>query len=409
MNQSTNPSQEGGTGVLPPGTTLVVRGGDLYDATANRFVRADVAVGGGKVLRIAPALPAVPGVRTIDASGLIVTPGLVDCHVHAFPWGHIIGLDVDPVSSRTGVTTFVEGGSTGSLHFLAFRKFVAERARSNLFALLNVSAMGEMMDGIRGLDLMDHDDLRTLHLPSAVETVERNRDLIVGIKVRAYTGLQSLLPLAAARELADEVGLPLVVHLAPPPPAFRDVLAYLRPGDFVTHIYHPGPGAVVDRQGRLRPEYLEARERGVLIDTGTARFHTSLPVARAAIAQGFLPHTISTDLTANNARHITIDLPTTMSKFLALGLSLADVLERTTAAPARLLLPGRGVGQLVEGGPADLAVFALEEGDFTYEDYFGNRLEAKQRLVNRVTIKDGEVLVPEPSSLPTMELDFTRK
>ena len=276
--------------------SLVVRGGQVFDPAAGRFNRLDILVADGKVARLAPTVEVHAGCQVVDASGLLVTPGLVDCHVHAFRWGHLISLDVDPVSSQSGVTTFVDGGSAGSLQFMAFRRFVIDRVRSNLYALLNVSALGETVDGLKGVDAWENDDLRFLHLDSAVETVEKNQDLVVGIKVRIHTGLASLLPMAAARALADAVGLPLVVHTMKAPPLFSDLLPYLKTGDVVTHMYHPGPGCLVDGLGRIAPEYAEARRRGVLFDPGTARFHTCHPVARAAIAEGFLPDTISTDL-----------------------------------------------------------------------------------------------------------------
>ena len=389
---------------LPP---LVIRGGRVFDPGTSRFAQLDLVLSEGKVVRMAPAVEVPRGAQVVEAAGLLVTPGLVDAHVHAFRWGHLISLDVDPLSSRTGVTTFVDGGSSGSLNFMAFRSFVIDRVRSALYALLNVSAIGQVVDGLQGVDAWENDDLRFLHLGSAVEVVEKHRDVIVGIKVRIHTGLSSLAPMAAGRELADAVGLPLVVHVSKAPPAFRDLLPYLRAGDVVTHMYHPGPGCLLDRAGRIAPEYREARARGVLFDTGTARFHTSIPVARAAIEQGFLPDTISTDLTLTNYQHITIDMPTTLTKFMALGLSLEQVLRLATLEPAKLLPAERGHGRLAEGGTADVGLFALESGEFTYVDYFGDRLQATRRLVCRGTIKGGQLLTPEEQA--PMSLSFMRR
>jgi len=385
---------------------LLIRGGRVFDG-ASGFAHLDVLVTDGRVARMAPSIEPPASARIIEATGSLVTPGLVDAHVHAFRWGHLIGLDVDPLSSRSGVTAFVDGGSSGALNFMAFRTYVVDRVRSALYALLNVSAIGQVVDGIQGLDAGENDDPRFLHLGAAAEVVEKNRDVIVGIKVRMYTGLTSLAPMAAARELADAVGLPLVVHVSKAPPAFRDLLPYLRVGDVVTHMFHPGPGGLVTRDGSIAPEYREARARGVLFDTGTARFHTSFPVARTAIQQGFLPDTISTDLTLNNYQHITIDMPTTLSKFLALGIPLERALRLATLAPARMLPAARGHGRLAEGRPADLALFALESGEFTYLDYFGERLQASERLICRGTIKDGQLLAPEEQA--PMPFSFMRK
>jgi len=387
--------------------SLVVRGGKVFDPVAGRFNRLDILALEGKVARMAPTVEAPEDSQVVDASGLLVTPGLVDCHVHAFRWGHLISLDVDPVSSQSGVTTFVDGGSAGSLQFMAFRRFVIDHVRSNLYALLNVSALGETVDGLKGVDAWENDDLRFLHLDSAVETVEKNRDRIVGIKVRIHTGLASLLPMAAARALADGVGLPLVVHTMKAPPLFSDLLPYLKAGDVVTHMYHPGPGCLVDGHGRIAPEYLEARKRGVLFDTGTARFHTCHPVARAAIAEGFLPDTISTDLCLTNYQHITIDMPTTLTKFMALGLSLEQVLQRATIEPAKSLPAERAHGRLAEGLAADIGLFAIEAGEFTYHDFFGNPLQAGRRLICRGTVKDGRLLTPEEQE--PMPFDFMRR
>lgn len=388
---------------------LIIHNGNVFDSATGTFDKRDIAIGGGRILRIAPSLEAPPDATAINAEGKLVTPGLIDAHVHAFPYGHLIGLDVDPVSSRSGVTTFIDGGSTGSLNFLAFRKFVVEKVRSNLFALLNVSAIGQATDGIKGLEVSEFDDLRFLHLASAVEIVEGNRDVIVGIKVRMYHGLTSLVPISAARELADAVGLPLVVHLAPPPPSIRDIMPYLKAGDIITHIFHPGPGSLLDRTGRVRDEYKELRARGVLIDTGSARFHTYFPIVKAAFDQGFVPDIITTDLTANNVNNITIDLPTNISKLMAFGMELGEALQKVTSAPARLLPPGFGFGTIAEGMAADLAIFSVEEGRFAYDDYYGNTITAEKRLVHEETIRAGEVLTPEAQPETTMQWGFVKK
>lgn len=387
---------------------LVITGGEVFDPARLTFVRQDVAIACGMVARIAPRLDLNGATRVVDAAGSIVTPGLIDAHIHAFPWGHLVGVNVDPLSSRSGVTTFIDGGSTGALNFLAFRKFVIERARSNIFALLNVSAVGQTVDAIRGLEFYENDDLRLLHLPSAIETVDGNRDIIVGVKVRLYNynGPTSLVPLLVARQLADEVGLPLMVHSMWPLP-FTEVLRHLKPGDIVTHLYHPGPGAIIGRDGQVRPEYREARARGVLFDSGSAKMLNSFPIVRTALDQGFDPDMISTDLTTKAIGEFTIDLPNTLSKFLALGLGLEEVLAKVTAAPRRLLPSQCACGQLAEGMPADLAVYAVEDGDFNYVDWSGQTLRANKRIVNTLTVKDGVVLSPEPQ--PQMQLGFVKR
>jgi len=378
---------------------LMIRGGRVFDPAQRALGQQDIAIAKGRIVRIGDLADVVEASRVLDAAGMIVTPGLIDLHVHAFPLGQLIGVDVDPLSSRSGVTTFIDAGSTGALNFLAFRRYVVERARSNLFALLNVSAIGCCLHGLKGVEMWEGEIPALISLPAAIELIEGNRDIIIGVKVRLNTGLPTLAPLAAARELADTVSLPLVVHAVSPPPSFRDVLPYLRPGDVVTHIYHSGPGAIVNRSGRLCPEYQEARARGVLMDTGSAWMFTDFAVARVAIQQGFVPDTISSDLTTLTLDRLTVDLPTTLSKFMALGLGLEDVLVKATAAPARFLPAGRGFGQLKEGAPADLAILALEEGEFEYRDKFGHQAGARKRLVSFTTVKDGQILEPSPNEV----------
>jgi dihydroorotase len=222
-----------------------------------------------------------------------------------------------------------------------------------------------------------------------------------------YTGLTSALPMAMGRELADTVQLPLVVHLAPPPIPFGDILPYLRAGDSITHVYHGGPGTMLDAAGRVRHEFLEARSRGVLIDTGTSKFHTCFAVVRGAYAQGFFPDIISTDLTPSTAAHMTIDLPTCISKFSGLGMELEDALAAATTGPAKLLPTGKGYGQLQVGMPADLAIFELEQGQTQYDDFFGDKIVAKQRLRHILTMKDGIALTAQPS--PAMDYKYLRR
>jgi dihydroorotase len=385
-------SQPNPPGSATTGIDLLIAGGRIFDPVTRRFQRGDIAVGGGKTLRIGGTIEAPPGARVCDATDLIVTPGLIDAHIHAFPLVTGIGLDVDPLSERSGVTTFIDAGSSGFLNFMALRRYVIEKARSKIYALLNISAIGQSTLGVDGFAYAEYDDLRFLHFVPAVDLIQKNRDLIVGIKVRMYTGLTSLAPLQAARALADEVGLPIVVHLAPPPPSFPDILPYLRPGDVITHVYHPPPGAMVDGAGKVRPEFQEARERGVLLDTGTARFHTNFPVMQAAFATGYYPDTISTDLTPGGLNTLVIDLPTCVNKCLAGGMPLEDALAAVTVAPARYLPAGCNAGRLIVGETADIAVFALEEGEYSYNDFFGNRIDTGKRLSHRLTIKDGVML-----------------
>ena len=368
----------------------LIRGGQVFLAEEAAFQRRDVLVDGGEIERIADAITPDAGCDVIDAQGKLVTPGLIDFHMHAFRYGHFLSVDADDVAPTSGTTTFVDAGSTGSLHFLAFREYVIKPARSNILAFLNISAVGQTTDGVSGLGFHDCDDERLLHVESAREIIEKNRDIIVGVKVRAYTGLPSMRAMERARELADLVALPVMVHTAPAPPTFEEVVAFLKAGDIITHPYHGGDTTILDDNGQVRAEYIAARQRGIEVDLGLDRFHGLLPIMQACVEQGYLPDYISTDLTTTNRHNIVVDMPTTMSKLMACGMSVEDVFARSTVMPARKLGMADRIGVLREGAPADIAIFRLDDGAFSFHDFNGNTLAAKQRLVAEQTLRLGE-------------------
>ena len=309
---------------------ICIKGGEVFLSEKKSIQKKDVLISDGKILGIENEIQTEGSVKVINARNKLVTPGLIDFHMHAFRYGHLLSIDTEELSPRSGTTTFVDGGSTGSLNFLAFREYVIKPSKSNILALLNVSAIGQGTDGIEGLHFYDSDDERLLHVPSALEVIEKNRNIIVGIKVRAYTGLKSIKPIQKARELADLANLPVMTHLAPPPPEFSKILPYLKRGDIITHPYHGGKKTILDERGQVRPEFWEAKQRGIEVDVGLDRFHGNLAVAKSALEQGFSPDYISTDLATPNPHHIVYDLPTTVSKFVALGLPLVrtDVHQR---------------------------------------------------------------------------------
>lgn len=371
----------------------LIQGGKVFLAAERRFERRDICICNGKIETISETIAPDADTEIINAHGKLVAPGLIDFHVHAFRYGHFLSVDVDDVAPDAGTTTFVDAGSVGSLHFLAFREYVIKSARSNILAFLNVSAIGQTTDGVAGLGFHDNDDERLLHLASAVETIEKNRDIIVGVKVRAYTGLPSMRAMERARELADIVKLPIMVHTAPAPPTFEEVVAFLRPGDIITHPYHGGTTNILDAEGRIRPEYWAARERGIEVDLGLDRFHGLLPIMKACVAQGYYPDYISTDLTTTNRHTIVFDMPTTMSKLMACGMSLEEVFARATIDPAAKLGLADRIGALREGADADIALFRLEAGEFSFHDYDGHTVTSGQRLTAELTLRRGERMV----------------
>jgi dihydroorotase len=373
--------------------SLLVRNGLLFDVEQRSFRKGDVLLTNGRIGRVGEALESPAGGQVLDAGGRLVCPGLVDLHLHCFFRGQVLGLDADALAPVTGTTTFVDAGSCGALNFLGFREYVIRPAVARILAFLNISAIGLQSVGIDKNEVGENDDERLLHVAAASEMIEKNRDHIAGVKVRMYTGLRSLLPLMRAREVADRVHLPLMVHIASGMPPFRDMLPWLKPGDIITHIYHGGSDTLLDGGGRIRDEFAESRARGILFDVGLDRVHTDFEVARRAISQGFDPHFLSTDLTTSN-RHITEDMPTTISKFVGLGLGLEAALEKATLAPAALLGRGGEFGALREGLAGDIGIFELREGEHTFRDTYGHTCAAGSRLVPWRTIRAGVPLLP---------------
>jgi dihydroorotase len=385
---------------------VLLRGGDVLDPETGRRNRAGVRLRDGLVAGVGASLEADTGVRVVDVSGKLVLPGLIDLHAHGF-WGITYdGLRVDAVAGRSGVTTWVDAGSSGAQTFPGFKRYVIDASRTRIVPLLNVCATGIIYRGVE-----EFNDLRHADVGFAIETILEHRDLIAGVKVRlgrSTVGDTDDSPLWLAREVADQTELPLVVHVADPPPTVPRILAALRAGDVVTHCFRANSwgGGTVLLHGKIRPEIKDARERGVLFDIGHGGGGFSFDVARAALDQGFPPDTISSDLHQSSIQGSAKDLPNVLSKFLALGMPLAEVIRRATAEPAKVLRRTDGLGTLRAGAPADVAVFDLEEGEFEFSDVRGVRLKGAQRLTNMMTFCRGEEMARDgdPGLMPA----FTR-
>jgi len=388
---------------------ICIKGGEVFFSEKKSIHKKDILISDGSIHRIDNEIQTDRSVKIVNATNKLVTPGLIDFHVHAFRYGDLLGIDTEELSPRSGTTSFVDGGSTGSLNFLAFREYVIKLSKSNILAFLNVSAIGQVTFGIEGLHFYENDDERFLHIPSAFEVIEKNRNIIVGIKVRAYTGLKSIKPIQKARELADLANLPIMVHLAPPPPEFSEILPHLKKGDIITHPYHGGKQTILDERGKVRPEFWEAKQRGIEVDVGLDRFHGNLAVAKSALEQDFYPHYISTDLAMPNLHHIVYDLPTTLSKFVALGLPLVEALEKCTYAPAVKMGKEKEIGCIQEGGIADIAIFEVVTDEQFFEDYFDNKIKSKERILPLMTMRKGEILVPNTRTTESLDCVFKGK
>jgi dihydroorotase len=367
---------------------IIVVGGEVVDPGAGLHGTLDVAIADGRIAEVGPGLERNRAATVIEATGQIVTPGLVDLHTHAY-WGVTYwGIEPDPVAARTGVTTWLDVGSAGSYSFPGFRRYVAEASRTRLFALLNLSSIGLIAPTweFANLDYCDVD------LATAI--VEENRDVILGIKARIdrnTTRGVGIRPLELARELADRVGLPLMVHIGSGPPTIEEVAELLRPGDILTHCFTGGDMRILGEDGVPRVAIRELQERGLILDIGHGTGSFSYEVAEGMLAQGILPDVISSDIHQLSIQGPMFDLPTTLSKFLHLGMSLPEVIERATSRPAAAMRRP-DLGTLALGSVADLALFRLEEGEYTFHDVTMSARTGTTRLVNTLTMVGGETL-----------------
>lgn len=376
---------------------VLIRGGTVIDPEQGIHDRRDVSVVRGRVEAVAAALVPRPGQEIVEAEGKLVTPGLIDLHVHVF-WGvSHYGVEADPACLYRGVTTAVDAGSAGAQTFPGLRRYVIEVAKTRLYAFLNISLSGMLSEKVGELE-----ELRFLDKEAAVRVAEANRDVVQGIKVRLsreLVGENGWAALRLAREAAEAVGMPMMVHVGDTPMPLTQILETMRGGDVLTHCFHGRLQGILDEQGKVTPEVTKAIERGIVFDVGHGRGSFSFDVAKKALAQQVLPGTISSDVHRYNIHGPVYDLTTTMSKFLLLGVPLDGVIRMTTARPAAALGMKGFIGTLLPGASGDVTIMELREGRFTFHDAHGVAIDGIQKLVPVHVIVKGESipLAPTPS------------
>lgn len=366
---------------------LVLTGGRVIDPSQGIDQIMDVAFAGGKVAALGAGLS---GRQQRDCRGLIVTPGLIDLHTHVYWGGTSLGVDVDAYARQSAVTTAVDTGSAGPGNFAGFRAHVIERARARVLAYLHVSFAG-IYAFSRTIMVGESQDMRLMAAREAVEVARANPDLIIGIKVRVgrhASGESGIQPLDVALDVADATGLPLMVHIDEPPPTYADVVDRLRKGDVLTHCFRPFPNAPCHADGRVRASVLAARERGVLFDIGHGMGSFSWDTARKMAAAGFWPDTISSDVHAMCIEGPAWDLLRTMTKFLALGLPLGEVVARTTVNAAHALRRP-DLGTLTPGATGDASIVALADHPIGLEDVLGEVVSYSLRLTPKGMVIGG--------------------
>jgi dihydroorotase len=374
---------------------LVVQGGEIFDPASGRQGRFAVGFAGGKLAAIDERLDAKGAGQVVQAQDCLVVPGLIDMHAHVFD---AVGDSVNPddICLRRGTTTVADGGSAGANTFEAFRR-LTQGSEARVLAWLNLSTIGQVDTRVGELLATPHADV-----DAAVATALAHPDIIVGFKARLSTyvvGGTCTPVLRLLREAANATQLPVMVHIGDTGEPLAEILEYLRPGDIVTHMMTGRKCGILDATGQIIPEVLQARERGVLFDASRGRNHEAFPVVQAAVAQGFLPDTISTDLTRHTAENPDYGVPLMATHLLSCGVPLEDVVIRITRNPA-LAMRRPELGLLAAGGVGDATLFRLEEGQYALEDVDGRVRWTNQRIVAVGVVRAGTYMhLAEPPAL----------
>jgi dihydroorotase len=371
---------------------LLLKGGHVIDGRNKLSAVRDVAIQGGKIAEVAPDIAASRAAKVVDVRGMYVTPGLVDIHVHVFAGGgqrnSYAGdnsVYPDGHTFRSGVTTVADAGSTGWRDFAEFKDRIIDRSRTRVLSFLNIVG-----HGMRGSEV--EDNLSDMDAKATAEMAKRHKQDVIGVKTAHYGGPEWT-PVERAVEAASMAGIVVMVDFgqfrAERP--FQDlVLKKLRPGDIYTHTYLERV-PMLDDNKKVRSYLFEARKRGVIFDVGHGGGSFIFRQAVPAVQQGFVPDSISTDLHITSMNAGMKDMLNVMSKFLNMGMTLDDVILRSTWHPAREI-KREELGHLGAGAPADVAVLKLHKGNFGFTDVYGARLKGTQKLECELTLRDGRVV-----------------
>lgn len=370
---------------------LVIKGAQVIDPANSRNGKMDVAINAGKIAKVAPDI-SEPAAQVINAAGLYLTPGFIDPHTHVFVGTEagqfangVNSVSPDDFTFRSGVTTVVDAGTSGWRSFPTFKKQVIDQSKTRILAFLNISGGG--MTGAA-----HEQDLQDMNVDSAVALARQYPDIIAGVKIGHFNG-KEWTPFDNALNAARQVGKPLFVECHLPEYSLEDQLVRMRPGDMITHTFEniKERMPVVGEDGLVRPFVLEAQKRGILFDLGHGGAGFWFNQAVPAIKQGFYPSSFGTDLHRFSMNSAMKDMSNVMSKFMAMGLSLEQVVEIATWNAAKAILHPE-LGNLKQDNPADIVLFRLREGDFGFVDSAGNSIRGNRKLEVELTVRQGKVV-----------------
>ena len=377
---------------------LVIKNGTVIDPSQGIHAKNDIAIAGGKIVAIHEYVSDGDTHDLIEADGLLVTPGLVDLHVHVW-WGVAhLAIEADPACVHRGVTTAIDAGSSGSNTIAGFHRYIIDRVNTRVLAFLHISGMGQLDNDIGELE-----DIRWARVEKAVEAAKLHSNVIVGIKVRlteAIVGNNDLVALDRALEAGQELDKPVMIHIGGSVNDFDKFLEKLRPGDIVTHAFTGNPHGILDNNNEVIDAAWDAMQRGIIFDVGHGAGSFSFPVAEACLEQGLGPGTVSSDVHRYNIRGPVFDLMTTLSKYIHLGYSVDDALELGTSKPASAVGIQDHIGSLKIGADADIAIVQHREGAVTFTDAPGNERIGNQLLVPVETLRKGQRFNPVHSVHP---------
>ena len=376
---------------------ILLKGGHVIDPKNKIDTVMDIAITGNKISQVARNIPGSNAKKVIDVKGLYVTPGIIDMHVHVFNGTELdayianglTSLPPDGFTFRAGVTTVVDAGSSGWRNFRLFKKQTIDRSQTRVLALLNIVGNG-MTSRFEEQDVTDMNPAQTANMIKKLFP-----DIIVGIKAAHFWG--DFTQVDRAVEAGKLANVPVMVDFGEhdPPNSIEDLfMKHLRPGDIFTHTFSYGPAnreTVVDENGKVKPFVFDAQKRGIIFDVGHGGGAFSWRQAVPSMQQGFRPNVISTDLHSESMNGGMKDLSNVMSKFLNLGMSLQDVILRTTWHPASVIKRPE-LGNLSVGSEADIAVFSVRKGDFGFVDIRRTKIKGTQKLETEMTIRAGKIV-----------------
>ncbi|OKO80957.1 amidohydrolase/deacetylase family metallohydrolase [Bradyrhizobium sp. NAS96.2] len=376
---------------------LVIKSGEVIDPSQSLRGKRDIGIRWGFIEAIEDEIPAARAGKTIDASGKLVMPGLVDLHCHVYPYGSAIGIPADELVQFQGTTTVVSAGDAGVNNLAALRRFIVAQSRARIYAFVHIAN-----NGLSAFPVAELYNIDNAQVEACAMALAENPDFLIGVKVRMSENVifkHGIEPLKRGIQACEMCGWParMMVHIGgvETRELMSDILDLLRPGDILTHAYSGAPnmsGAFTNivQDGKLLPAALAAKQRGVLFDVGHGGGSFDFTVAEIAIPAGCTPDTISSDIHVFSGNSPGIPfLPNVMSKFLAMGSSLDQVVAMATSVPARIINRTPKIGTLQRGAPADVAIMDLVEGPVTFVDTRNNKRDGNLQLKPVQTVVNG--------------------